>query len=217
MRRTVVLLAALAALLPATVRAHVTMTSPTSRYPATEQKEAPCGRAGGTRTDRVTVLEPGQRVVVRWDETVDHDGHYRIAFDRDGDDDLDAPVSMDGAWITPAGVEVLADDITDRGGGGSYELEVTLPRVECERCTLQLIQVMYGSSDPYYYQCADVALRCASPGCVDEESDAGVGVDGGTSSEGGGCAIAMPGDDERWSVALLPIVIGGLLRWRRRR
>src|SRR5690606_6077325 len=40
----------------------------------------------------------------------------------------------------------------------------TLPDIECESCTLQVVQVMYdkkpyGDGNDLYYQCADIALR----------------------------------------------------------
>ncbi|MDQ3035334.1 MAG: hypothetical protein M3Y87_23215 [Myxococcota bacterium] len=171
------------AIAPLSARAHVTMTSPTPRYGPSEQKDPPCGRLGGTRTDRVAVYEPGATITVEWDETVDHAGHYRIAFDAEGDDDLAEPAGAD--WITPDGVMVLADDIAD-SRGGHYTSTITLPDVECESCTLQLIQVMYGRGDPYYYQCADLALRCATPGCAASGSDAGVEADAGMAAEDAG-------------------------------
>ena len=52
------------------------------------------GISGGVRTDRVTYYEPGETIEVRWDEYVDHPGHYRNAFDPDGDDDFVDPATM---------------------------------------------------------------------------------------------------------------------------
>lgn len=197
------------ALLPSPARAHVTMTSPRPRYSAEHQKFAPCGMAGGARTTRVTVFEPGETITVEWDETVDHPSHYRIAFDAEGDDDLDEPIERGTDWITPEGVMVIADSIADRGGGGHYSSTITLPEIECERCTLQLIQIMYGRADPYYFQCADLALRCATPGCTSSEPDAGTiapdagvvaPVDAGTSGPRDAGTIA-PRDAGTGSVA----------------
>jgi hypothetical protein len=118
----------------------------------------------------VTVLEPGASLTVTWDEYVDHPGHFRISFDADGDDDFVDPPCLSGCNTRNPAIElysndtVLLDGIADTIGGQS-SASVTLPDVECERCTLQVIQVMY-DKPPYvspgndiYYQCADLVLR----------------------------------------------------------
>jgi len=168
---------------PVAAHAHLTMDEPEPRYPSTEQKDGPCGRDGGERTDSVTVAEPGSTITIRWNEYIDHPSHYRVAFDVDGDDDFVDPVCLENCddrrqpamvWADDETGNVLLDFIEDRTGGGDYEVSVTLPDVECERCTLQLIQVMYDKR-PYvsggndiYYQCADFALRRSTT-----ETDAG--------------------------------------------
>lgn len=169
--------------------AHITMTSPAPRTDA--QKTGPCGAAGSVRGDTVAVFAPGETIVVSWNETIDHTSHYRIAFDADGQDDFVEPAGRDDLYNSPA---VLLDGIGDRTGGG-FTQEVTLPDVECERCTLQLIQVMYGSGN--YFQCADIALRREGGGGVDagpapggpDAGTPGADVDGGgleTGDDGGG-------------------------------
>lgn len=159
---------ALALLAPAGAAAHVRLVSPASRY-GDEMKFGPCGRPGGARTDRVTTFAPGETITVTFDEIIDHPGHYRIAFDPAGDDDL-APPTWDGAdWLAPAGVLVLADRIPDAAAGPTHgEVQVTLPATPCDACTLQLIQVMtdkppFDGGDDFYYQCADVALVAGAP------------------------------------------------------
>lgn len=157
-------LAALAAW-PRPTAAHIQLTSPPAR--TTEQKKGPCGNGGGARSDRVTVLQPGQKIIVEWDETVEHPGHFRISFDDEGDDDFAVPASFDEACSND---KVLVDLIPDRktsSGDRHYRQEVTLPNFECERCTLQVTQLMTdkapydasATSNDIYYQCADVALR----------------------------------------------------------
>jgi hypothetical protein len=134
-----------------TVRAHIGLIEPDAR--TVEQKEGPCGTPGLPRGDTVAVYAPGDTITVMWDETIDHDSHYRIALDLDGDDDLVAPDGDDDLYNSPT---VLIDGIYD-DVGGRYVQEVILPDVECERCVLQLIQVMYGAGN--YFQCADIAIR----------------------------------------------------------
>ena len=157
--------------------AHLGLLAPPSRYGDAVLKEGPCGRAGGARTTTVTELAPGSQLRVVWDEYVDHPGHFRIAFDADGDDDFADPVCLSGcATRTPeialyGDPSVLLDGIADTSGGESSAV-VTLPDIECERCTLQVIQVMY-DKPPYvtpgndiYYQCADLVLRRPPAPCA---------------------------------------------------
>lgn len=151
--------------------AHLGLRSPASRQGDFVLKEGPCGITGGTRSDNVTELEAGARIEIVWDEYVDHPGHFRIAFDADGDDDFVDPACLGGCNTRTPEIEtysndaVLLDGIPDTPGGGAGRAMVTLPDVECDRCTLQVIQVMY-DKPPYespgndiYYQCADLVLR----------------------------------------------------------
>jgi len=169
--------------------AHLGLEVPASRYGSEELKPGPCGIVDGQRTANVTYYEPGETIEVRWNEYVDHPGHYRIAFDADGDDDFVDPATMMELYSNDA---VLLDGIADRDGGGVYTATVTLPDVTCENCTLQVIQMMY-DKPPYitpgndiYYQCADLVLRrgdTVPDGGV--EPDAGTGGNGGTAVDGG--------------------------------
>lgn len=149
-------------LLPSLAHAHIGLDAPTSRYGPDALKPGPCGLSGGGRTANVTYYEPGETIEVRWNEYVDHPGHYRIAFDADGDDDFVDPAEMMELYSNNA---VLRDGIADNGDGErDYVATVTLPDIECDNCTLQVIQVMY-DKPPYetpgndiYYQCADLVL-----------------------------------------------------------
>lgn len=169
----VVALAALAS----PVRAHLALEYPPSRYGGDVLKQGPCGVSGGARGTMVTELASGSDVTVVWNEYIDHPGHFRIAFDADGDDDFRDPVCVaDCATRTPeiglyVNDAVLLDGIADTDGGES-RVTVRLPDVECDRCTLQVIQVMT-DKPPYtspgndiYYQCADLVLRHAAASCV---------------------------------------------------
>jgi len=110
---------------------------------------------------------------VQFNETINHPGFYRISFDDDGQDAFVAPSTRAMVQTAPPfTLPVLLDNIADKAGG-AYTVMVTLPNVECERCTLQLIQVMVATSvtswDPggdadIYFTCADIALRRAGGG-----------------------------------------------------
>lgn len=139
-------------------RAHIDMLSPTARE--VDQKQGPCGVSGGTRGDKVTTVRAGSTLRVTWRETINHPSHFRISFDADGDDDFVDPASIEERFSNDA---VLLDGLSD-AAGGTFTADVVLPDIPCERCTLQLIQVMYDKK-PYvvgtndiYYRCADLTL-----------------------------------------------------------
>jgi hypothetical protein len=200
----ITLLLAVVGLSPAEAHAHLDLVSPTSRYGPDVLKTGPCGITGGERMEEnVTYYEPGQTIEVRWDEYIDHPGHYRIAFDDDGDDDFVDPGAM---MELDSNHTVLLDGITDKGPGERvYVAMVTLPNITCDNCTLQVIQVMY-DKQPYttpgndiYYQCADLVLRAGAgppdPG-IDADAGTNVGAGGGTGTgagagtgTGGGCDV----------------------------
>ncbi len=180
-------------------QAHLDLIKPVSRYGPDVLKTGPCGVTGGERSENINVYGPGQTIEVMWEEYVDHDGHYRIAFDADGDDDFVDPAEMQEYYSNDA---VLLDQIMDRDAKDDpyYSTTITLPDIECENCTLQVIQVMY-DKPPYivpgndiYYQCADLALREGADGGGPPRmpSDAGSEPDGGstTGASGGGCTVA---------------------------
>lgn len=162
-----------------------------SRYGPGEIKSAPCGRPDGERGDNVYTYAPGETVTLSWIEFVGHPGYYRIAFDPDGDDGFKDPASIIPAGRSCAVGEpncgkddyynndtVMVDDFgrhDDSPHGKRYSVDVKLPDVECETCTLQIIQVMTEQSkapydpsaegaDDIYYQCIDLRLRGGTQG-----------------------------------------------------
>lgn len=180
-------LAALAmpAIVPEFASAHIDLTRPIPREqgvrsreaPNSALKEGPCGQIVNARTDKVNVFAPGETIEVTWRETTNHDSYYRVAFDREGDDAF--PVfegpgagakGIDPSGPCPVDGQVILAYLMEDGVGGSHTLQVRLPDVECEGCTLQVIQFMYDTGTPYYFQCADLALRRAdagAPGATD--------------------------------------------------
>jgi hypothetical protein len=152
--------------------AHICLDFPISRAGSecvirTPQKIGPCGI--NERSLHVNVFRPGETIEVVIRETINHPSHYRIAFNPDGDDFPD-PVAVDD--IDPEHPYVLLDGIEDEDER-VQTVQITFPEIECENCTLQLIQVMYdkqgngfggarggeGDNDDLYYACADIALR----------------------------------------------------------
>jgi MYXO-CTERM domain-containing protein len=211
-------------------RAHIALTSPAPRHAGDrEQKTSPCGVANDARGSEVTVLASGQTITLSWHETVDHPGHYRIMFDDDGFDDFPDPAS--GTDFCEPGRDrgCLADNIADASGGaGTYTQDVTLPDIECENCTIQLIQVMTDRSPAsMYYRCADVALRASGGTAVSSgtgsaaSSGAGAGGGGGAGSSGaqdddGGCSFGGSGGAPA-PAGLLPLALAALAARGRRK
>jgi len=164
-------------LVTATAEAHIALTFPPPR--TAEQKAGPCGTAGSTRGTAMT-FQPGEQIMVEWDETVDHPGHYRIAFDDAGTDAFQNPNNPNDNFASTM-VEPIADKT-----GGHYTQLVTLPATPCTDCTLQLMQIMT-TTVPYnsfYYQCADITIEGDAPPTGPAE------VNGGCST-GGGAGPAM--------------------------
>jgi uncharacterized protein (TIGR03382 family) len=169
--RSALVLASL--LISSTAFAHIAMTVPAVR--TADQKIGPCGAAGSVRGSNITEFQPGETITLEWDETVDHPGHYRVAFDDDGNDFVN-PNNPDDAFPGTM-IEPIADK-----AGGHYTQQITLPTTPCDNCTLQLVQVMT-TSVPYnsfYFQCADIKIA-GTPVSGD--------VDGGNGGgDLGGCA-----------------------------
>ncbi|MBZ5715009.1 SCE4755 family polysaccharide monooxygenase-like protein [Nannocystis pusilla] len=164
--------------------AHIALSSPLPRH--VEQKVGPCGLGpDDVRGAEVATFQGGETIVVRWTETIDHPGHFRISFDPEGHDDFADPAGYDDFYSNPA---VLVDEIADKSGSQqTYEQEVTLPLMSCDACTLQLIQVMtdkppyeVGTND-LYYQCADIVLEGAA--ATESSGDSQPTTEGGSGEE----------------------------------
>ena len=172
--------------------AHIDLISPEPRSQGnrarrredrnSDLKEAPCGQVENGRTDIVHDFAGGETIEVVFREYINHDSYYRVAFDVDGDDDFPlrpgpavSPVGDDPRRVFPIdGRNILAYELED-GAGGEHVLEVTLPNVDCDNCTLQLIQYMYDTQRVYYFQCADlrIASSPAAGPVLDAELDFG--------------------------------------------
>jgi hypothetical protein len=198
-----------------TAHAHIDLDragSHVSRYGDVYIKSAPCGQEGGTtRGDNVYEYKPGSTIEIKISEFVHHPGYFRIAFDDDGQDFV-TPVSITGEHGACAGdpkcgpgmedfcndATVLIDNLDPHVGGGflappkEWTWKVKLPDVECDNCTLQIIQVMTDldihtapyPADDIYYQCIDLVLSS-------EATDEGVAA-GPIGGEGIDCKAAAP-------------------------
>ena len=176
-------------------------------------KDAPCGRAGvvNQRGTNIYTYAPGETITVTFSEYIPHPGYFRFAFDTDGDDDFVDPASIlpidpnRGCPYTPAeaandkcnasdfynndtvlpGMDNLDPHLSSVfSPAKTWTYQVTLPNVECDNCTLQVIQVMedplgHGPFDgvaDIYHQCIDIVLT----------NGGGSGGAGGTGAGGTG-------------------------------
>lgn len=124
---------------------HARLVSPTPRNNDSGIKSGPCG--GLARSANPTVLQGGQSLAISWQETVNHPGKYLFA------------LSMAGDNFT----QNLATVTDNQNGGGlphNFSTIVAIPNINCETCTIQMIQSMEENPNAptYYYSCADVRI-----------------------------------------------------------
>jgi hypothetical protein len=212
-----------------------------SRYGDAFLKDGPCGKAGGTRGTNVYTYAAGQTITLSVVETIPHPSYFRIAFDDDGDDGFQEPASIepidpkrpcpfnaadkcgasdfyDNDTVLP-GMDDLNPHIPTSFTTAKYTWSVKLPNVECDNCTLQIIQVMedtiHGAYNPHpgdpndnpyiediYHQCIDLVLTRGDSG-TDGGATAAVGR---TGSDSGGCSVSRgrrTGRDAAWLAPLL--------------
>lgn len=173
-------------LAPVAASAHFQLLAPASALVENQlgdpQKMAPCGGVTGNPgmpTNAVTPVRGGDMLHVKVAETVFHPGHYRIALAVNDRKELPAdPMVMTktaangavmsvSADIAPARPPILADGLfphTDRQPTPiSWETDVKLPNINCDQCTLQVIQFMaeHGlnkDGDFSYHHCATLKI-----------------------------------------------------------
>jgi hypothetical protein len=166
-----------------------------------ELKQAPCGQDANLRTATVTSFTPGQMVDIKIEEYVDHDGYYAVSFDNDGDNDFpypransDAvnPNTDDPMAMMPIGDKVLGYHFDETmncadNPNGECIIKVKMPNVQCQTCTLQVVQFMYDKTDDgdpneHYFQCADIKIE---GGLVPGGGAGGTAGAGGAAGSGG--------------------------------
>jgi hypothetical protein len=146
------------------------------------QKAAPCGvseQTKGTPTGKVTEMKGGDMLHIKIKETIYHPGHYRVALAVKDRSELPAdpvaetrdsprgPISVSGAIDPNPKPPVLADGLflhRERPQPNTFwETDIKLPNINCDACTLQVIQFMeeHGlnrEGDFSYHHCADLKI-----------------------------------------------------------
>ncbi|MEY4546612.1 MAG: hypothetical protein RL685_2807 [Pseudomonadota bacterium] len=226
-------LVALAASASSSAHAHIKLTNPPSWIEEGErgdpQKQGPCGAAPGgsgvVQTNIVTAYRPGETILVTWQETIGHPGHFRISLAPDRamfsdpvvtttDGNGTSGTSISAAIMSPVAGPVLFDGIFPRASVPSAAAEpfvqaVTLPTTE-GTYTLQVEQFMADHAPGYfYYHCADIRITDdvgsvaagggggSSAGGQAGSASLGTGGTGGSTASGGSAALpSSDGDDE---------------------
>ena len=134
-------------MLPAVGQAHSRLKPSPGIQPRNNNaglKSGPCGQV--PKQSAAPTLNAGEKIVVSWEETIDHPGRFEFRFSTDGDVTFSAPVTI--------------QDTANGPTPHQYSVELTLPNVTCDNCTLQLIQVMTENPNnpSNYYSCADFKL-----------------------------------------------------------
>ncbi|RYZ69887.1 MAG: hypothetical protein EOP05_14155 [Proteobacteria bacterium] len=136
-------------LAPVITHAHARLRASVGVQPRstnTSMKSGPCGTI--SKFANSPVLNAGQKLVVSWEETVQHPGRFEFRFSTDNDVTWSAPVTVQDTQDDPNTIP------------HQYSVELTLPDVTCTQCTLQMIQVMTErpQNPSNYYSCADFQL-----------------------------------------------------------
>jgi MYXO-CTERM domain-containing protein len=170
-------------------QAHIALKNPTPRHPDEPLaiSDEPCGKEGSRRGENVTTYSPGERVEVVFNLAVIHTpptDKFRIAIDDDGQD---FPMPKDSSAVAdlPLAVDFEFSDL------GDHTAEITIPDIQCDNCTLQLLQYLTTdiNTDAYYFNCADLVIGGPPvSGAGGATSTGGRGSDGGGSGEPSGGA-----------------------------
>ena len=160
------------------------------------QKAGPCGpesEGDAMLTHALTEVKAGATIEVELDETTPHAGWFRIALAENRSELEEVSFSDSSCASTMPAVphgNVLADGLgkTDAAGSKrSLKEKITLPHEPCDKCTLQVIQVMTdASSECVHYHCADIKIVAADSGSGGTSGGAGMAgaphATGGSSS-----------------------------------
>lgn len=132
---------------------HARLTIPTPRSNDSGIKTGPCG--GLARSATPTLVQGGQSLVLSWQETVNHPGKFLFA------------MSMGNDANFQSNPLVTVNDSQNSGAlPHLYSTVVTIPNINCDTCTIQMIQSMEEnpSAPSYYYSCADIKIVATSGG-----------------------------------------------------
>ncbi|HET8934646.1 MAG TPA: SCE4755 family polysaccharide monooxygenase-like protein [Polyangiales bacterium] len=189
----------------ATARAEFRLTKPTAWIVEDDQggpqKAGPCGPESGSMvmlTRQVAEVKAGATLDVEFSETTQHAGWFRISLaqnrsDFEGINFSGAGCSYDLSTVpTQPHGNVLADGVGKADTTGptrTFKEKIKIPDQPCEKCTLQVVQVLTDvsrePSECVFYHCADIKIVAASGGGAGAASDPAAGsaaANGGAST-----------------------------------
>ena len=167
------------------------------------QKVGPCGGNPTGDNDAilsgiVTEVTGGSDLHLKIQETVFHSGHYRVALSVNSRNELPADPTAVEKWTdrglysvwgviqSPPQIPVLADGLFPHYPVGDqrasfrpetpmdpWEADIPIPNINCEKCTLQVIQFMadhvYNVPGGYsYHHCADLKITADPSKPIDD-------------------------------------------------
>lgn len=203
-------------LMSGTAAAHFTIIQPPPASTTKDGKgDPPCGPAMNSGV--VTAVQGGHEIDLVLDETINHPGFYRVALALEDLSELppdNTVYDKMGNVLPPAGpgssdhadyemapkFPVLADNLFPHGNAApaKYMGKILLPNVNCEKCTLQVIEFMaqHGSNGPkagyFYHNCANLKIT-ADPALPLFDPNGGGGGSGGSGGSGGGASDGSAG------------------------
>lgn len=197
MRRSapLLLVSAVVLALPVLTDAHFLLIEPAASLAQDQrgdpQKLGPCGGTSanaGTPSNAVTKVKGGDTLHIKLQETIYHPGHYRIALavkslaELPPEPDVTTRDTEKGPWSVSAVIQnppktpVLADGLWAHTARPAepFETDVTLPNINCEKCTLQIVQFMaehgYNRDGGYFYHhCADLQITANAAAAIDAD------------------------------------------------
>jgi len=210
--------------LSAPASAHFNLEAPPPNTTTTDggMGSPPCGV--GTASGVITPAQGGHAITVKINEYVAHTGFYRIALALNSPSELpldNVVKDSSGNILPPSGMPkgtsasaefedppvfpVLQDHLFQHNGTGAqtFQMDIVLPNVNCDKCTLQVLEFMagHGFNPPgagdtgpgggyFYRHCADLKIT-ADPGLpMMGAGGAGGGSAGGASAMGGSPATS---------------------------
>ncbi|HKO46239.1 MAG TPA: SCE4755 family polysaccharide monooxygenase-like protein [Polyangiaceae bacterium] len=211
MRTSVLVLGVSLLALPSAAQAHFTLLAPPPASTSTNggKGDPPCGPAS-MASNVVTPVMGGSKLLLKVNETVSHPGFYRVALSIKSRSELPADnvvKDASGKILPPAGpgnsataeyqtnpvFPVLADNLFPHTSGSMFQGEITLPNVNCDKCTLQVIEFMAQHGPDYFYRhCADLKITADTSKPIFDPT-AGSGAGGGSSGGAGGGAGTVGG------------------------
>jgi hypothetical protein len=172
-RRTLLAKGGLALLALGVAHAHFALLQPASALMIEDGGKGAPPCAEGPASNVVTQVQGGHPIAIDLNEFVFHPGHYRFALSVNSRAELppdpdvvqDNGVSVSTSIQNPVRIPVLADGVFlhDSAPTVDWQTTLTLPNLNCDKCTLQIIEFMaeHGSNVGggfFYHHCSDLRI-----------------------------------------------------------